>query len=249
MKRLLTLIAATLLSLAPLSACQVRQSENTSATIVHAEEQRIKASVVNVTDGDTIKVKIEKKEETVRMLLVDTPETKHPKLGVQPFGPEASAFTKKLLTGKAVELEKDVGDARDKYGRLLMYVYVDGKSVQEQLLKKGLARVAYIFPPNIKHVDKYREIQKKAQKAGIGIWSIENYVREDGFHGEVKNGSKPKQPVQQSTSKKVIKGNINSKGEKIYHVPGGQFYQKTTAEVWFSTEAEAKAAGYRKSMR
>lgn len=248
MKRLLTLIAAVLLAFAPLSVYQNENGKSASVSMAHAAESRIKATVVSVIDGDTIKVKIGKKEETVRMLLIDTPETKHPKLGVQPFGPEASAFTKKLLTGKAVELEKDVGDARDKYGRLLMYVYVDGKSVQEQLLQKGLARVAYVFAPNVKYVGKYQEIQKKAQKAEIGIWSIENYVQEDGFHGEVKKDSKPKS-VQQPTDKKVIKGNINSKGEKIYHVPGGQFYEKTIAEQWFSSEAEAKAAGYRKSKR
>ena len=84
------------------------------------------AVVTRVIDGDTIKVKINDKEETIRMILVDAPETKHPRLGVQPFGPEGSALTKNTLTGKKIGLEKDVSD-RDRYGRLLRYVWFDGK--------------------------------------------------------------------------------------------------------------------------
>lgn len=152
--------------------------------------KRIKAEVVKVTDGDTIKVSVNGKEENVRFLLVDTPETHHPKLGEQPFGKEASAFTTELLTGKTVELEQDVSPGPDKYGRMLYYIYVDGKSVQEMLLEKGLARVAYIYVPNVKYVDKYREIQEKAQQAGVGIWSVENYAREDGYHSEAVNEPK-----------------------------------------------------------
>ena len=73
--------------------------------------------MVSITDGDTIKVRINGRVEAVRFLLVDTPETNHPRLGEQPFGQEAKAFTKKMLEGKTVQLEKDVSD-RDKYNRL-----------------------------------------------------------------------------------------------------------------------------------
>ncbi len=146
---------------------------------------RIQATVTKVKDGDTIEVRMNGKKETVRFLLTDTPESVKPGVEPQPFSTEASNFVKKMLTGKRVELEKDIGDARDKYGRLLYYVYVDGKSVQEELLKRGFARVAYVYPPNVKYVDKYRSIQKEAQKAKIGIWSVENYVQKDGYHPEV----------------------------------------------------------------
>lgn len=79
-------------------------------------------------------------EETVRLLLVDTPETVHPSKPVQPFGPEASKFTKELMpAGSEVEVETGIGE-RDKYGRLLAYFYVDGKMVNKLLLEKGLAR-------------------------------------------------------------------------------------------------------------
>ncbi|MFC4768752.1 thermonuclease family protein [Effusibacillus consociatus] len=165
----------------------------TSAPVVNPA--RLKAKVLSVTDGDTFKINLNGKEETVRMILVDTPETKHPDKPVQPFGPEASKFSSELLTGKEVELEKDVSE-RDKYGRLLFYVYVDGKSVQEQLLEKGLARVA-VYPPDVKYVDQYRAIQDKARKAGVGIWSIENYARDDGYHPEVQRPTT--QPTQEPT--------------------------------------------------
>ncbi|MDQ0226888.1 thermonuclease family protein [Metabacillus niabensis] len=70
----------------------------------------IDAEVIKVIDGDTIKVRVNGKEETVRLLLIDTPETVHPTKPVQPFGVEASNFTKEKLTGKDVQLEMDVGE-------------------------------------------------------------------------------------------------------------------------------------------
>lgn len=176
--------------------------QNTPQEIVNAHPQqtaqqnmpkRITAKVVETIDGDTIKVSINGTTETVRFLLIDTPETKHPSKPVQPFGPEASKFTADLLNGKKVDLEKDISE-RDKYGRLLFYVYVDGKSVQEQLLEKGLARVA-IYPPDVKYVDQYRVIQDKAQKGGIGIWSIENYAQEDGYHTDAQKPSPQPAPI------------------------------------------------------
>jgi micrococcal nuclease len=144
------------------------------------EVTRIPAKIIEVVDGDTMRVSIDGKKETIRLLLIDTPETVHPSKSVEPFGPEASAFAKKTLSGKAVEIEKDVSE-RDKYGRLLCYLYIDGKMFNEMLLEKGLARVAYVYPPNVKYVEPFRDIQKNTQQKGIGIWSIENYAQENGF--------------------------------------------------------------------
>jgi micrococcal nuclease len=154
------------------------------------EEKREGVPVLAVVDGDTFKAKVNGKEETIRLLLVDTPETKHPQKGVQPFGPEASKFTENFLAGKTVQLEKDVSQ-RDKYGRLLRYVYVDGKSLQEELLKRGLARIT-VYPPDVKYLDEFQALQKKAQDKELGIWSIENYVTEDGFYPPVKKKQNPK---------------------------------------------------------
>ncbi|MBX4146400.1 thermonuclease family protein [Paenibacillus lautus] len=222
---------------------------------------RVAVELVKAVDGDTISVMFEGKKENVRMLLIDTPETSHPKLGVQPFGPEAKAFTKELVEqADLLELEFDIGPNRDKYSRLLAYVYADGKMVQESLLEEGLARVAYIYPPNTRYVDKFDDLQRISRDQALGIWSVENYAQEDGFHPEEQdntnnknNGSRnntaaiqaPKENSQESKQGCDIKGNINSKGEKIYHTPESPYYERTKQEQWFCSEAEAVQAGFR----
>jgi micrococcal nuclease len=149
------------------------------------------AKVNRVIDGDTLEIIYgDNKKETIRLLLVDTPETVHPTTPVQPFGPEASQYAKDTLADKKVQIELDVSD-RDKYGRLLAYVWIEDRMFNELLLEQGLARVAYIYPPNVKYVDQFRDVQKKAQLAGMGIWSIENYALEDGFAEGVAIDSMP----------------------------------------------------------
>ena len=236
----------------------VKEEEPKAETETPSDRKTFDAEVVSVTDGDTIKVRINGQVESVRFLLVDTPETNHPRLGEQPFGQEAKDFTKKMLEGKTVQLEKDVSD-RDKYGRLLYYLYVDGKGVQEELLRNGLARVAYIYAPNTKYVDQYYAIQKEAQAKGVGIWSVENYAQEDGFHAEIIEGentetSNENQSNEQPTGECNIKGNISSRGDKIYHMPGQQYYDVTQidtskGEQYFCSREEAEQAGFRASQR
>ncbi|WP_059170559.1 thermonuclease family protein [Bacillus sp. FJAT-27445] len=217
---------------------------------VKSVNELFKAKVIKNIDGDTVVISLKGKEETVRLLCVDTPETQHPRLGVQPFGPEASDFAKTVLhKGKEIEVEPGINWGRDKYGRLLAYLYVDGKMFNELLLEKGLARVAYVYPPNTKYVDRFYKIQDKAKKKGVGIWSIENYATEEGYQtgipGKGTNGEKTSN--KQARCEGKIKGNANS---KIYHVPGGAFYKTDIKEiVWFCTENEAQKAGYRKSKR
>ncbi|NGQ94986.1 nuclease precursor [Brevibacillus sp. SYP-B805] len=217
--------AAVATTSAPATAAPTQQSKVVPA--------RVQAKVTEVVDGDTFKVTINGKEETVRMLLIDTPETKHPEKPVQPFGPEASKFTKELLTGKTVELEKDVSE-RDKYGRLLAYVYVNGQSVQEKLLEKGLARVA-VYPPDVKNVDKYRDIQAKAQKTGVGIWSIENYAQEDGYHAEVVKKNGP-------GADKSTPSTPKPKPQTVAQQPS-QAVQQIMNDVFYANCSEARAAG------
>ncbi|SEM18289.1 micrococcal nuclease [Mesobacillus persicus] len=204
------------------------------------------AKVLSVTDGDTIKVKLKDgSEERVRMTLIDTPETKHPRLGVQPFGKEASEFTTSKLTGKEVVLEMDV-EERDQYGRLLAYVWLGDTLFNELLIEKGYARVA-VFPPNTKYVDQFNSVQKKAQAAGVGIWSIENYAQEDGYNTGTTEKEELTSPGN-SECKGQIKGNTNS---KIYHLPSGAHYDAVNEHniVWFCSEGEAEAAGYRPAKR
>ncbi|KKM12115.1 hypothetical protein SY88_05140 [Clostridiales bacterium PH28_bin88] len=193
--------------------------------------------VQRVVDGDTIQVKIGNKEEAVRLIGVDTPETKAPGKPVEPYGPEAAAFTERLVEGKKVRLELDVQE-RDKYGRILAYVYLEeGTFVNAELLRQGYARLLTI-PPNVRYADTFVRLEREAREARRGLWGLEPGG---------KTGPAGNQPQQAATGK--IKGNINSKGEKIYHVPGGAYYDQTVAEEYFNTEEEAQAAGYRKSTR
>ncbi|MEK4439054.1 thermonuclease family protein [Paenibacillus sp. FSL K6-2862] len=159
-----------------------KKSESADTTTKETQEQnnRLPATLVEVTDGDTLKVKVNGKEEKVRLLLIDTPETVHPEKEEQPFGKDASNFVKKQVAKGNISLELDVSE-RDKYGRLLAYVWIGDKMLNEQLLEYGLARIAYIYPPNTKYVDQFEEIQKHARKEAKGIWSIENYVQDNGF--------------------------------------------------------------------
>ncbi|WJH36831.1 thermonuclease family protein [Paenibacillus sp. CC-CFT747] len=257
-------VATAAATTAPSPFASVTPSQTASPAV--NDTKLIDVKIVKVTDGDTMDVSFGGKTESVRLLLVDTPETVHPDKPVQPFGPEASQFAKDTLTGKDVKMEIDVSE-RDKYGRLLAYLYVGDHMFNEMLLEKGLARVAYIIPPNVKYVDQFRAIEKKAQLAGVGIWSIENYAQEDGFHEEITQPAKTATPTIKPTpaptkkpataekstnagcSNPTIKGNLSSSGEKIYHVPGGQSYEKTDAEQMFCTKEEAEKAGFRASKR
>jgi micrococcal nuclease len=140
-------------------------------------------TVTRIIDGDTVEVTVDGRKETVRMILVDTPETKKPNTPVQPFGLEASAFAEEMLKDQEVRLERDVSTT-DRYGRSLYYIWIGDKMFNELLLEKGLARVS-VYPPDVKYVERFREIQEKARKAEAGIWSIENYASEQGYDGSL----------------------------------------------------------------
>lgn len=144
----------------------------------------IPVELVKTIDGDTIKIMYDGKEQNVRYLLIDTPETNHPRLGKQPYGEQAKQRNQELMNSGKLEIEFDIGEKYDKYGRLLAYIYIDGESVQEKLLEEGLARVAYVYPPNTRHLDPFEKAQQRAKKAGIGIWTLEDYATDRGFDSE-----------------------------------------------------------------
>ncbi|MFV9833120.1 endonuclease [Bacillus subtilis] len=166
---------------------EYKQPEQGAGT-PHSKNQKklVDVSLDRTVDGDTIKVIYNGKKDTVRYLLVDTPETKKPHSCVQPYGEDASKRNKELVNSGKLQLEFDKGDRRDKYGRLLAYVYADGKSVQETLLKEGLARVAYVYEPNTKYIDQFRLDEQEAKSEKLSIWSKNGYVTNRGFHGCVK---------------------------------------------------------------
>lgn len=193
--------------------------------------------VTRVIDGDTIEIET---GERIRLIGIDTPENVDPRKSVQFFGKEASEKAKEMLEGKTVRLESDpTQDNKDKYGRLLRYVFLsDGIFFNEWMVKNGYAH-EYTYQIPYQYQSEFKDAEIYARENKLGLWAENNST---------------------STTKTdtdydlLIKGNINSRGEKIYHLPGGQFYDKvqideSKGERWFNTEKEAIQAGWRKSKR
>ncbi|MCX6813137.1 MAG: thermonuclease family protein [Candidatus Azambacteria bacterium] len=193
--------------------------------------------VVRVVDGDTIEIE---GGEKVRYIGIDTPETVDPRKSVQCFGVEASKKNKEMVEGKMVRLEKDITD-RDKYNRLLRYIWIDDVLVNLELVNQGFA-YSYSYPPDIKYQDQIVKAQQEAKDASRGLWSacpaqtVIPTLQENNPDGSC-----------------LIKGNISTSGEKIYHLLGCGSYSKTQidekrGERWFCSESEAQAAGWRKAL-
>jgi micrococcal nuclease len=130
------------------------------------------ATVARVVDGDTIRVRIEGHDEPVRLVGIDTPESVKPGTPVQCFALAASARTKALLPeGSEVRLVRDV-EERDRYGRLLAYVYRadDDLFVNLALVREGYA-VALTIPPNVAHADEIVAAARDARESGRGLWA------------------------------------------------------------------------------
>jgi micrococcal nuclease len=126
------------------------------------------ARVVRVVDGDTILVAQGGREDRVRYIGIDTPETVKPGTPVQCFGHQASAENTRLVAGATVRLQVGA-EARDRYGRLLAYVSRGGTSVNEALLRGGFARTLTI-PPNDRYAQRFAGIQAAARAARRGLW-------------------------------------------------------------------------------
>lgn len=124
--------------------------------------------VERVIDGDTLLLT---NGERLRLLGVDTPETVHPSQSVEPLGPEASQFTKRLAEGKIVRLGFDK-ERRDRYGRLLVYVYIDGLMLNEELIRAGLSGAQLQYPYSDKMKRRFRQAEDEAREARRGLWAL-----------------------------------------------------------------------------
>jgi micrococcal nuclease len=128
--------------------------------------------VVRTVDGDTLVVRIHNTDEKIRLIGVDTPESVDPRKTVECFGKEASAFTKNLLEGRLVRLEKDPtqGD-RDRYQRLLRYVFLeDGTLVNEKIITEGYGH-EYTYKTPYHYQTAFKQAQAKARELGRGLWA------------------------------------------------------------------------------
>lgn len=134
--------------------------------------EKVNVTLSRCIDGDTAEFILDGKKVTVRFLAIDTPETKHPTKGVEPYGLEASDYTCKTLTeANHIHLEFDASSTRtDKYNRYLAWIWADNSMIQTRLVEQGLAKVAYLYG-DYKYTKELEQIQQTAQSRKINIWS------------------------------------------------------------------------------
>ena len=134
--------------------------------------QTVIGLVVDVVDGDTIKVEVNGTVYTIRYIGIDTPETVHPTEPIEWMGPEASAANTELVDGQQVVLEKDVSET-DRYGRLLRYVWLERATgwllVNAELVRLGFANSS-TYPPDVAYQDLFLGAEREARDAGVGLW-------------------------------------------------------------------------------
>ncbi|MDT2740412.1 MULTISPECIES: thermonuclease family protein [Enterococcus] len=146
--------------------------------------EKITVLRIRNVDGDTFAFYVHDKEYKLRLLMVDTPESVKPNLAVQPFGKEASAFTKDKLANGDISIVFDKGEIKDSYGRYLAYVYVKDEMLQTALLKAGLGIVRYVNAGGDSYVNELLAAQKSAQSMQLGVWQEKNYVvkKSNGYY-------------------------------------------------------------------
>ena len=134
-----------------------------------ASDGSVDAQVIDVVDGDTIRVEYAGERHSVRLLNIDTPETKHPDRGVECLGPEASEFLSELLApGDSVRLEFDE-ERTDQYDRLLAGVFKDDDLINAAIAEAGFG-IAVYFEPNERFLPPVQEAQEQAESAGLGLF-------------------------------------------------------------------------------
>ncbi|WP_317460840.1 thermonuclease family protein [Bacillus sp. SM-B1] len=149
--------------------------------------KQVKGKFIQEFDGDTILVSTKQNGEAikkkVRALLIDTPEVQKVKNGKvispsMPLADEAREFLKNKLKGKEVTLIYDKGDSKDKFNRELAYIFVDGKCIQSELLREGLAIVRYVKESNTALYEEFEQAESEARSQRKGVWAIDDYVEQ-----------------------------------------------------------------------
>jgi len=222
----------------------------------------LSGKVLKVFDGDTFLVRVQGREEHVRLREIDAPEITHrEKAGQEPWGRRAKDFATSLVRGKIVRLEIEETDERDKYHRLLAYVFLDHKFVNREMIISGNA---FFYPGHFrgKHAAELQEAEEMANEKGVGIFNKKKGLKERPqefrsrtqrdeslfskfmglFRGEKKKSSPKEYPVPRD---KIIA----NKRSMVYHLPGspGAAHVHPKNRVLFNTPEEAEKAGYRRA--
>lgn len=174
-----TILAVATSALLLATGCTAPWATETAGVRADGDAPMVRGGVVaRVVDGDTAHIVIDGVREKVRFIGVDTPESTRE---TEPYGREASAYTKSLLDGRYVWIETDA-ELRDRYGRLLAYVWLErpdsvdsgevrAKQLNARLVLEGYAQV-YTFPPNVRYTEVYVACQREAREANRGLWAI-----------------------------------------------------------------------------
>ena len=205
------------------------------------------ALVSRVVDGDTLVIQLNGQEEKVRLIGVDTPELHESQklyrdaqrsgqdtTQIQALGRRASDFVKTLVrSGEQISLEYDQ-QQRDKYGRLLAFVWLaDGRLLNEVIICEGYSPAFTRYPYHREYQERFRTCAQQARVAGKGLWS------DNAF---------PSTPV--TSTNKVSPGPIQgNRRSKVYHLPSCPGYDRISPQnvVPFTNEGAAQGAGYRKA--
>jgi micrococcal nuclease len=131
--------------------------------------REIFARVTRVVDGDTVEVRVGDRLEDIRYIGLDTPESVAPDEPEECFGKQAAKFNSRLVEGEEVRLVFD-RERRDRYGRLLAYVYLGDEFVNAALVRRGYARTLMIAP-NDRFASLFARLEREAGKAGRGLWT------------------------------------------------------------------------------
>jgi micrococcal nuclease len=239
-------LTAALVGILLVSACS-DPTVNTPVPNASSDAPTELFPVLSVADGDTMTVDIAGARERIRLIGIDAPEVSG---APECFGNEAALYAKNSLSGTSVGLVPDpTQDDRDRYGRLLRYVILpDGTDFDAQLIALGYAH-EYTYDKPYQRQSAYRAAQSAATSAKRGLWSPETC---NGATPSAISSAAPSTPAEPGPAAAGcdIKGNINSKGEKIYHQPGDSSYPETViteskGERYFCSVAEAVAAGWR----
>ncbi len=176
------------------------------------QDNRKIAKVINVIDGDTLDVEIDGKTERLRLIGIDTPETVDPRKPVQCFGIEASNKAKEVLSNKTVFLESDPTQGeRDKYNRLLRYIFLDdGMNFNKLMISEGYAH-EYTYNLPYKYQAEFKQAEKEARENERGLWADDACA---GDTNSQQNISTPTTVKQQSTTSQNTGG--YSCGSKKY---------------------------------
>lgn len=222
----------------------------------------LSGKVLKVLDGDTFLIRVQGQEEHVRLREIDAPEITHrKKVGQEPWGRRARDFARSLVRGKTVRLEVEQTDERDKYHRLLAYVFLNHIFVNREMILSGNA-FFYPGPFRGKYADDLQEAEEAAKEKGRAVWDKKNGLREypeefrrrtqrdeslfSKFWRSIRGEGKKSGPKEYPVPRDKI---VANKRSMIYHLPGSPGAARVNPKnrVLFDSPEEAERAGFRRA--